>query len=130
MAVGAEMARVAERQSTEAADGIARELVPRVAAAGRSRGRQAALAADAVRARDGAVEGGGSQSVRRHRTQTVRASDVFFGSEFGSSVHRQFPSPRAGGYWFTPTVESAGSTAQQDSAYGRVLDAMGRTWRR
>lgn len=72
--------------------------------------RQQRLAAQTINARRGltpSIVAGGSRRVTTSTGRSVKAGDVFFGAEFGSSRYPQFPAHRGRqGYFFWPTIRS------------------------
>lgn len=74
-----------------------------------------------------------SASFRRKKKGRAgaRASDVFFGAEFGSNRYKQFHRPHAGrrGYVFWPTVRAQHDRIEADylSAIERVLSGLSGT---
>lgn len=68
---------------------------------------QARMVASGMTARRGTVIGFGSRKVMGSgRSEPVKLGFLAYGSEFGSSTHRQFGPRRESGYWLNPAADS------------------------
>lgn len=133
----------------EAAGKVAADMVPQIIAAAAAEGPQAVLAARSVavkRDRVPAIVAGGSKKLTtttarqprgkinpktgkrgkpgKAKAHTVKAGDVFFGSEFGGggrpTTHQFEPHRGTEGYWFFPTLRD--NEDRMLDAYAAVLD--------
>jgi D-serine deaminase-like pyridoxal phosphate-dependent protein len=129
----------ASKELREGSRKLADSIAPRIAAAARSRGSQAAAVASTVKSRRDRVPvivAGGSKRVTQNRAS---AGDLVIASEFGSAARygwyskprysgssgRQYP-PRNGnvGYWFFPTAEAAQPEIDHEwnAMAGRIIE--------
>lgn len=107
---------------------VARE-VPKIQAAGKVSGKQAAAAASSVRARSDrvpAIAVGGSKRVTKGRGKGGRAGQIFFGSEAGSVDYKQFPPPsHSRWFWDTLGKDSKSMMREWGQAYDRAVTTWG-----
>lgn len=119
-----------KRETEYAALRHARALVPQVQRAAAARGRQAALAAQSVRLTSTSpptLSAGGSVVLHPHRTGRLpHGGDLFFGTEFGGSLNKQFPPRTRQGWWYLPTVTAGMGKLRR--AYGDALERAARRW--
>jgi len=122
--------REVERETERSALQHAQSLVPALKGAAAARGRQAALAAQSVRLTSTSpptISAGGSVAVHPSDGHRVQGGDVFFGTEFGSSLNRRFTAPRTrAGWWYLPTIGRAASRLRD--RYRRDLEKAARGW--
>lgn len=99
---------------------LAELLAQRVAAAGQSEGRQAALLVSTVKPRRDRIPSisvGGTRAVGHPWPKRGRAKafELLFGSEFGSSSGHGFKPHRGQrGYWIWPTIEANQAAISQE----------------
>jgi len=94
---------------------LAQSLAPKVAAAGRTEGKQAALLAKTVRAQRDRVPVIVVGGTRRLGSNRKPAFKLLFGSEFGANFYRQFrPHLGAGSYWIFKTVDDNQATISKE----------------
>ncbi|MDG4790371.1 hypothetical protein O7626_31380 [Micromonospora sp. WMMD1102] len=106
---------------------LAETLAPKVAAAGRSEGRQAALLAGTVKAqrdRVPVIVAGGTRRLGRNRKPAFK---LLFGSEFGANFYRQFkPHLGSGSYWIFRTVDDEQPRISRE--WNKAADRVIRRW--
>ncbi|MEO3930769.1 hypothetical protein ABGB07_44035 [Micromonosporaceae bacterium B7E4] len=106
---------------------LAETLAPKVAAAGRSEGRQAALLAKTVRAQRDRVPVIVVGGTRRLGSNRAPAFKLLFGSEFGANFYRQFrPHLGSGSYWIFKTVDDNQPRISRE--WNRSADRIIRKW--
>jgi hypothetical protein len=127
----ADHARDVERLTERVALNHARNLVPTLKSAAASRGRQAALAAQSVRLTSTSpptISAGGNVTLRpsKPRRRPLRGGELFFGTEFGGSLNKQFPPRTRGGWWYLPTIAARAGRLRAD--YVNALERAARRW--
>ena len=94
--------------------------------AGRRPTPQARMVASGMQARNGTVIGFGSRRIFGSGSDgPVKLGHLAYGSEFGSSTHRQFGPRNESGYWLHPAAEGNNpelDEAQEDHA-DKAIDA-------
>ncbi|MEQ4301594.1 hypothetical protein ABNF97_09405 [Plantactinospora sp. B6F1] len=106
---------------------LAETLAPKVAAAGRAEGRQAALLAKTVRAQRDRVPVIVAGGTRRLGSNRKPAFKLLFGSEFGSNFYRQFrPHLGSGSYWIFRTVDNNQQLISDE--WNKAADRIVRKW--